>query len=127
MKSGWYSFPVLVVLLLATTHVSAQAFERADNQELVSTISGALLYLEDSQLRLRKAFRKKKKTTRQKDAGKTMYFYLTHYTPDCYYKLHGDAKTAIWESYIQFIPQNLRIGKRRLLLFPTIICTSQNR
>ncbi len=118
IKSVRLFYLVLIALLLIMNNVPAQTFERANNRELISTISGALLYLEDSQLRLKKAFWKKNDQLPQKNAGKTSYYYLTHYALDCYNKRNNDVKTAIWESHIQFIPQNLKIGSKAVFVVP---------
>jgi len=110
--TGHLVYLLLFLLVLSKMGIS-QSRQRRENQALVRTISGALLYLEDRQLRLgKKEFGNFHPRTRDKN------FYLMsgqwHSTP----KLVDDRKTAVWRSWIAFLPKRFRWGPHAFMLAP---------
>ncbi|MCF8357470.1 MAG: hypothetical protein K9H26_01840 [Prolixibacteraceae bacterium] len=87
-------------VLCASQHV-----KRSENIEVIEALSGALLFLEDSQLRYTNPPRKNK-------GSKYFYRYNNEEL------LSGNNKSGMWESGIHFRPEQFRIGNKSLVVIP---------
>jgi hypothetical protein len=103
----------LIFLFLLPKLGMNQGFSRRNDQELIKTISGALLYLEDRQLRLRK--RDLGKTTSSVETGN---FYLMSGNLPTLSGRASDRKTAVWRSWVAFMPKRFQWGNHAFMLAP---------
>lgn len=111
-KTSHLVYLLLFMLVLPKTGIS-QTRQRQENQVLVRTISGALLYLEDRQLRLRK---KEVGNFHPRTRDKNFYLMSGQWHPAS--KLVDDRKTAVWRSWIAFLPKRFRWGSHAFMLAP---------
>lgn len=110
------SFFSLFVLIpcISTSQIS----QRSSNTELISAISGAMLYLEDTQLRYRNTFHTNTFNPGEEKMGNTKYFYLAKFEPVSTDNIFPNNKTGIWESEIHIVPKKFKLGKKSLLIVP---------
>ncbi len=113
MKQGLLSGFLLVFLFALPKVGTNQVIKRRDNQELIQTISGALLYLEDSQIRLRK-----KEVGNIHPNKEAKNFYLMSGQWSSWYELANDRKTAVWRSWLYFLPKRFKWGSHPFMLAP---------
>jgi len=110
---------LLFFLFIIVPHFSiSQVNPRSSNSELISAISGAMLYLEDSQLRHRITLGNNPLSPKKENWEKTSNFYLAKFESSFTNDLFQSNKTGIWESKIHFIPKKFRLGKKSLFVIP---------
>ncbi|MBN1926507.1 MAG: hypothetical protein JW798_11785 [Prolixibacteraceae bacterium] len=96
---------IYTLFLLLSVLCYSQSTERSQNKEVIKALSGALLFLEDDQLRYKESPKKNRYPK---------YFYRYRNT----YSVKHDNKSGIWESGIHFRHEEFRIGNKSFIVKP---------
>jgi hypothetical protein len=92
----------------------SQPIQRYNNKEVITTLSGAMLFIEDNQIRY-----VKKPNNKPKDSwSRTKNFYYYNKESTDKNNFFHSNKSGIWESEIHFNPERFKIGEKTLLIVP---------